>query len=115
MADLIERLIGQHVTAQPKIPVHSFVGCMAEYARGKITVQSIIDFYQLTATEQTEAGNLYNAIVNGNSAISTGTTSADQVRRSMIVHDVLGIAELGAGAAANPYPTAASVRTRFGI
>lgn len=76
---LLGRLIG---TQKPKIPVHQFMAALAEYKRGAITGQNVVDGFELS---EAEAIALQAFLTN---------LDTDTINRAKI-HDVLLLGEVG--------------------
>jgi len=77
---LYTRLIG---TELPKIRIHSFTSAMDEWARGFLTAQEVIGFFDLDASEQTQAQSL----------VSIYNQATDKVRFMRVFKDCLYLAE----------------------
>lgn len=102
---LYDRIIG---VGGDKIPVHSFVSVLGEFARGRITgaqAQAIVDDITgspLSPSEVTEAQALLATI--------TGTATA-KLARAREIDDVLLLGK----ARAPGYDTGAALKTRLGV
>lgn len=113
MADLIERLIGNHST-RPRIPVQEFLGILTEQARGQLSVSEadaavafISNGVGLNPAERAEA----LAIVNSVTAFA-GSTALAKADRALRVDEIESIL---AFAGVPPYDDPGRVRTRLGI
>lgn len=110
MASLYERLMGVHPT-RPKIPIHQFQACTAEWQRGQLTgaqANTVIESVSgmgLDATEQTEVQDLVTTVPTG----ATAANKADRALRLIEIDQVLLLCESGT------YTDPAAVRTRLGV
>lgn len=91
---LLTRLISP-AELEEKIPVHTFMAALAEYKRGAITGQNVVDAFELSGTEATSLQNFLDNL------------DGDSISRSLI-HDVLLLGEAG------HYDTT-QVKARLGI
>lgn len=89
---LLQRLLG---TEEEKLPAHQFMAALAEYKRGAITGQNVVDTFGLNANETTALQAFLNNL------------DGDTINRQLI-HDVFLLGEGG-------YYTEAQVRARLGI
>ena len=89
---LLDRLLGNE---DPKLPVHQFMAALAEYKRGAITKQNVIDAFLLSVPEGTSLQTFLTKL------------DSDTIDRAFI-HDVLLLGEAG-------YYTKSQVQTRLGL
>lgn len=103
---LYERLIGRTdagvALESGRIPVHAFVGMMAERARGLISNAQVIAAFTLSPEDQAELATLVARFTQGGSRLTREE-----------LEDVLYIASHKAGIA--PYTTPSNVRARLGV
>lgn len=110
MASLYERLMGVH-PSRPKIPIHQFQACTAEWVRGQLTgaqANTVIESVSgigLDATEQTEVQDLVATVPIG----TTAANKADRALRLIEIDQILLLCESGTFAG----PVA--VRARLGV
>ncbi len=78
---LLTRLISQS-NIEDKLPVHTFMAALAEYKRGVITQQNIIDAFGLDSAEGIQLQNFLDNL-DGNTIDRT------------LIHDVLLLGEAG--------------------
>jgi hypothetical protein len=76
---LLDRVLG---TEEPKIPIHQFMAALAEYKRGEVTKQNVVDSFSLSAGESTALQTWLDSL------------DIDAINRAMI-HDVLLLGETG--------------------
>jgi len=89
---LLDRLLGNE---DPKLPVHQFMAALAEYKRGAITKQIVIDAFLLSVPEGTSLQTFLTKL------------DSDTIDRGFI-HDVLLLGEAG-------YYTKSQVQARLGL
>lgn len=91
---LLTRLISPS-DPEDKLPVHTFMAALAEYKRGVITGQQVIDAFELDSAEATQLQNFLDNL---------DTSSIDRT----LIHDVLLLGEAG-------HYNEAQAKSRLGI
>lgn len=89
---LLQRLLG---TEEEKLPAHQFMAALAEYKRGAITGQNVVDAFDLDVDEAIALQGFLDNL------------DSDAIGRQLI-HDVLLLGETG-------HYTEAQVKSRLGI
>ena len=96
---LIERLVGG---GGQKIPVHQFMACVQEMARGEMTRADIIAVYSMDAADIADLDTLI-------ARFQTETVNLDKFAFAHAVHDIFLLAESG-----TRYLTRADIVARIG-
>lgn len=78
---LLTRLIAPS-DSEEKLPVHTFMAALAEYKRGAITGQNVVDAFELSVSEATQLQDFLDNL------------DASSIDRTLI-HDVLLLGEAG--------------------
>lgn len=91
---LLTRLISPS-DPEDKLPVHTFMAALAEYKRGAITGQQVIDAFELSGTEATSLQKFLDNL------------DGDSINRALI-HDILLLGEAG-------HYTESQAKARLGI
>ena len=89
---LLDRLLGLE---EPKLPTHQFMAALAEYKRGAVTGQQVVDAFGLSEEETTQLQDWLSNL------------DADTINRQLI-HDVLLLGEV-------ELYTRAQVKGRLGV
>lgn len=92
---LLDRLINPSLKGEDKLPVHQFMAALAEYKRGAITKQNVVDAFELSTEEATQLQNFLDNL------------DSETINRGMI-HDILLLGETG-------LYTKAQVKNRLGV
>lgn len=102
---LYERLLGRTdagvALGEGRIPVHAFVGLMAERARGRVTNADVIAMFGLSTEDQAELVTLVGRFTTGGSRLTREE-----------LEDVLYV---GSSKLASVYGTPSAVRARLGV
>lgn len=117
------RLLGNDPD-NPKIPIHTFQACAAEWARGNITgaqantaiglAVSVDDPKPLTASEQVEAQTLVSTITSiaiSGTAVQQADARARRALRMFEIDQVLMLVD----SKLPPYNTEAAIKARLGV